>query len=148
MMAKYNLNCPNGRLDDNMAPMAAPGMANDAIRTPRPYFILCCLEYATVEDREVNDTGIRLVLAICAGKRPINVNAGETMMPPPTPTIAPIIPANVPMTTITTISSIKYSTSQRNEALLNPTLGRMKGQIFRTSNFKPVLIALASYIKV
>lgn len=107
IIAKYILNCSNGTIEDKMAPIAAPGMANDAIRIPRRYFIFPCFEYAIVEERDMDDTDIKLVLDIWAGLRPMNVNTGEMMMPPPTPTIAPTIPAAVPITIITKICSIK-----------------------------------------
>jgi hypothetical protein len=49
-----------------------------------------------VEDTLVEATAMRLVLAVCAGGRPRNVRAGTIMIPPPTPSIEPRVPAPRP----------------------------------------------------
>ena len=43
-------------------------------------------------------TAIRLVLAACVGGRFKNVRAGTIIIPPPTPSIEPNVPAAIPTT--------------------------------------------------
>jgi hypothetical protein len=50
-----------------------------------------------VDDILVDMTAIRLVLAACVGGRFKNVRAGTIIIPPPTPSMEPKIPAPSPI---------------------------------------------------
>jgi hypothetical protein len=73
-------------------------MAQAAISKPRPKLILFCLEYSIVDEMLVDITAIRLVLAACVGGTFKNVRAGTIIIPPPTPSIEPKVPAPSPTT--------------------------------------------------
>jgi hypothetical protein len=49
-----------------------------------------------VDETLVDMTAIRLVLAACVGDRFKNVRAGTMIIPPPTPSIEPNVPAASP----------------------------------------------------
>ena len=52
-----------------------------------------------VEETLVEETAKRLVLATCGGVKPRKVKAGEIIIPPPTPTMEPRMPAIKPIIT-------------------------------------------------
>jgi len=61
----------------------------------------------------VDVTAIRLVLAVWEGEIPRKVSAGTIIIPPPTPSIDPSVPAPSPMTT----SKINVGISSNNAAM-------------------------------
>lgn len=45
-------------------------------------------------------TANKLVEATCDGKKPVRIRIGDIMIPPPSPSIEPTIPAATPMTNV------------------------------------------------
>lgn len=76
-----------------------------------------CLEYSIVEETLVEATAMRLVLVACTGGRPRKVRAGTIMMPPPTPSIEPRVPAPIP--TPKRIAMVEIGSSKDNASFVH-----------------------------